>query len=272
MDCNNKVSVIIANYNNATYLDECINSVLSQTYSNVEIVIVDDCSTDCSRSKITEMAKRYENIIPVFNEKNVGVSATRDIGIKESTGKFVTTLDADDFYINKNKIASELKAFFDYLQIKNQYPVVYSDIIRVDENSYRRSQENNVEFNELNKKNFLNRKCFIPRDMLFLKQMYFYVGGFDPQFKMYEDWDLKIRLISQYPFVYSDTEGTAYRFNSTGLSRKKRKIHNYWQYKVLEKNLSKMSNYKKLVSYYYFVRRILISALKSRAKVFLNKN
>lgn len=92
-----EVSVIIPIYNKETRLSQSIESVLRQTYKNFELILLNDGSTDSS----TEIIKKYENIdsrIVFINQKNIGVSASRNKGIEVAKGKYVTFLDADDLW------------------------------------------------------------------------------------------------------------------------------------------------------------------------------
>ena len=89
-------SIIIPVYNSEKYLFQCIQSVLNQKYSNVEIIIVDDCSTDKSLTIIRSFAKRYNNIKIICNKKNEGVSVCRNKGISNAVGKYIIFLDSDD--------------------------------------------------------------------------------------------------------------------------------------------------------------------------------
>lgn len=92
-----KVSIIIPVYNNAPYLDECLDSVIRQTVNDIEIICVNDASTDNS----LEILKKYEKLdkrIKVINlEKNGGVSNARNIALDNINGKYVCFLDSDDF-------------------------------------------------------------------------------------------------------------------------------------------------------------------------------
>ena len=91
-----KVSVIIPVYNVEKYLEECIQSVLKQTYKNLEIILVDDGSKDNSGNICDEYAKRDERI-KVIHKKNGGLSDARNAGIDICTGEYIAFLDSDDF-------------------------------------------------------------------------------------------------------------------------------------------------------------------------------
>ena len=86
---NNLVSIITPSYNSSKFIEDCINSVTSQTYKEWEMIIVDDCSTDDSRKVITKYAKKDNRIKVILLKENVGAATARNIAIKESEGKYI---------------------------------------------------------------------------------------------------------------------------------------------------------------------------------------
>ncbi len=91
----NKISLIVPVYNVEKYLKKCIESILKQTYENLEILLIDDGSTDKS-PKICDDYAQKDSRIKVFHKENEGLSATRNLGIKLSTGEFIAFIDSDD--------------------------------------------------------------------------------------------------------------------------------------------------------------------------------
>ena len=91
------ISVILPVYNNVQYLEECINSVLAEKNLSIEIVAVDDGSTDGSGQILDDYAKKYENI-KVFHQGNSGVSVARNLGLEKAEGEYICYLDSDDHY------------------------------------------------------------------------------------------------------------------------------------------------------------------------------
>src|SRR5215204_4807622 len=89
------VSVIIPNYNYAQYLTQTLDSVLSQTYPHVEIIVVDDGSTDGSQ----EVLRNYTDRVTWFQQRREGVSVARNRGVQESHGQLIAFLDADDVWL-----------------------------------------------------------------------------------------------------------------------------------------------------------------------------
>lgn len=96
MNDNVDISIILPVYNVITYLDECVNSILKQSISNFELIIVDDGSTDGSQ----DLCDKYSEVderIHVIHQKNAGLSAARNVGLKHANGKYITFIDSDDF-------------------------------------------------------------------------------------------------------------------------------------------------------------------------------
>lgn len=91
-----KVSVIIPAYNAGLYLEKCVESILNQTYSNVEVIIINDGSNDMT-GEIADRLKNKDDRVVVIHNQNKGVSASRNDGLQKSTGDYVVFVDADDF-------------------------------------------------------------------------------------------------------------------------------------------------------------------------------
>ena len=117
---NNLVSIITPSYNSSKFIEECVNSVVSQTFQNWEMIIIDDYSNDNSRDIISELSEKDERIKYIFLEENVGAAEARNVAIKQSKGKYIAFLDSDDiwnlkisrlFFINNYSKASNNSIF-----------------------------------------------------------------------------------------------------------------------------------------------------------------
>ena len=109
---NSLVSIIIPSYNSEKYIYECVKSIIEQSYSNLEIIIVDDGSTDSSY-KICEELGFSDNRIKLLHQKNMGVSSARNRGIKNSKGDYIIFVDSDDF-VDLDFVESLLKLKKEY--------------------------------------------------------------------------------------------------------------------------------------------------------------
>ena len=94
-----KISIIVPVYNVEAYLERCVESILSQTYTNFELLLINDGSTDASGCLCDQLASTNENI-KVFHIENRGVSNARNLGIEQSRGEWLTFIDSDDFITN----------------------------------------------------------------------------------------------------------------------------------------------------------------------------
>lgn len=103
-----KVSVIVPIYNTEKYLDKCLNSIVNQTLDDIEIILINDGSTDSSKEIISKYKKDYKNII-VIDKQNGGIGKARNDGMKRATGEYITFVDSDD-YIHKNMF----KVYYEY--------------------------------------------------------------------------------------------------------------------------------------------------------------
>ena len=123
-----KISVITAVYNTEKYLRKCLDSLINQTYKNIEIIIVEDCSTDNSKEILNEY-KKYNNVKIIYNKKNSGLSYSRNIGLENATGKYIGYVDSDD-YIDLDFYEKMMNNI-----IKNKSDIVICDIKTVYENT-----------------------------------------------------------------------------------------------------------------------------------------
>ena len=90
-------SVVVPVYNVEPYLKKAVKSVLNQTFQNYEIILVNDCSTDNCKLICQEFATQYEQVSLINHEKNCGLSAARNTGMKYADGQYIWFMDSDDF-------------------------------------------------------------------------------------------------------------------------------------------------------------------------------
>ena len=94
-----KVSIITPSYNSSRYIEETIESVQKQTYSDWEMIIVDDCSTDDTCEIVENIIKRDNRIMLIKQNQNQGAGAARTLGMRKASGKYIAYLDADDIWL-----------------------------------------------------------------------------------------------------------------------------------------------------------------------------
>lgn len=151
-------SIIIPVFNCEKYILKCVNSILNQDNDNLEIILVDDGSTDKSRKICDDLSNEYQNVI-VIHKDNTGVSDSRNVGISIAKGKYILFSDADDYFENNyfkeiNKIISkysdiELINFAFYSDVNNEFDVISSDIIKYKSKYYKSKKELKRDFVDL---------------------------------------------------------------------------------------------------------------------------
>jgi glycosyltransferase involved in cell wall biosynthesis len=218
------VSVIIPTYNNAAFLSDAIDSILSQSYRDFEIIVVDDGSTDSTG----EILSRYAEKILAIRQENQGPAAARNRGIALAHGKYLSFLDADDLYLpDKLKIQTE------FLDAQAKIDLVYSDGWRFRATALSReaaltlSKTGEVQALCLEPQRYADH--LIPRNLfpihasLVRRCCVMDVGGFDETLTACEDWDLWYRIAERHSLAFLDARLVKYRVtpgsNSTDLLR-----------------------------------------------------
>ena len=244
------LSVIVANYNNDSYIKDCLESIMSQTYKNVEIVVSDDCSIDNSLEIINEYERKYPGIVKVISSSiNRGVARTRHEAILQAKGEYITTLDSDDYYYDDQKLEKEMELILQYKK-QDKDILAFSNIVLVkgDKTVIRVwGNSDNLKEGKIFD-DIITRSCMIPRDFIMKSEAYLEVGGYDFRFPIYEDWDLKIRLAKKYEFYYTGVNGTAYRRHGTGLSSPPIPKHIKLLKKIFKKNFNLTNKTRKKTS------------------------
>ena len=196
------VSIIIPTYNYGHFLRKAVDSVLSQTYPNIEMIVVDDGSTDDTAAIIGS----YGQHLTYLRQENRGASAARNLGICFSRGDYIAFLDADDRYRSNN-----IEKKIEFLQHHREYRWVYSDWVWIDENNQVKAlgseDRNTLAHLKASGDVFLWTlldKRLSTNVFLYEKEMVVQAEGFDERLTIREDYDLYLRLAHQHPIGYID--------------------------------------------------------------------
>jgi glycosyltransferase involved in cell wall biosynthesis len=235
-----RLSVIVANYNKERFIGECLESILNQTYKDLEIIVSDDASTDNSPAIIREYEKKYPGVVKgIFSPNNRGVAQNRHEAILQAKSEYITTLDSDDYYYDAQKLEKEMALISHNKKEKSKDIIAFSNIMLVRGDKtliHVWGNPGNIKEGKVLYE-IITRTCMIPRDFIMKREAYFEVGGYDKRFAIYEDWDLKIRLAAKYEFYFTGINGTAYRRHGTGLSSIPVSRNMKWLKKVFKKNV-----------------------------------
>ena len=205
-------SIIIANYNNGQYLQECLDSIFAQTYTNWEIILVDDCSTDNSHDlyKGIESDKRIKIL---FNETNRGVGYTKRKAVDNSSGQYVGIVDPDD-KLTPEAIGLVINEFKNSIDIA----IVYTNHFICDKDLNIISISNNNGKIPEGKSQLSYNGPKIGHFWAFDKNKYLLTDGINPKLKRAEDQDILYQLEEKGSVIYLDVPAYYYRYHSNSLS------------------------------------------------------
>lgn len=192
------VSIVIPVYNGSNYMREAIDSALAQTYPHIEVIVVNDGSTD----NTDEIAKSYGNKIRYFSKENGGVSTALNLAIENMKGEYFSWLSHDDMYLPE-KIESQINIL---KNLEDKTTVIYSGYKYIDENSNVLDEvkfENRFALSELNKPLFSLFHEQLSGCTLLIHVSHFQrVGRFDTSLKTTQDYDLWFRILRNGTICY----------------------------------------------------------------------
>lgn len=205
------VSVIIPNYNYADYLREAIASVLAQTYENIEIIVVDDGSSDNSRATIESYGEKVTGIF----QQNQGVSATRNNGVKASRGEYIAFLDADDVWLPR-KIELQMAKFAAVPTLGMVHVAV--DEVDSDGNVLAKKR-NGLDGRRTPDFFMLTIECVYGggSGIILPRRIFDEAGGFDTRLSTSADWDLFCRISERYEVAFVEEVLLRYRVHNSNM-------------------------------------------------------
>ena len=180
---NDKVSIVLPSYNGSDMIENSIESILKQSYSNWELILVDDCSNDSTGIIIDRYADRDERIIAIHNEVNRKLPQSLNIGFSRSTGVFRTWTSDDNAYHR-----DALEKMVDYLAANNDLDMVYADMNIVDSEGHFLSRSEREEPEMLRFINIVGA-CFLYKTSIATQ-----VGDYDPGVFLAEDYEYWLRI------------------------------------------------------------------------------
>lgn len=222
--CYPLVSVIVPAYNHEKYINDCLQSIVNQTYNNIELIIINDGSTDNTENVIkTFMAENTEFNIKFISKNNEGICKTLNKGLKMASGKYISFLASDDKWEPKK---TEIQVAF--MEKNNNIGLVFSDawFIRFQDKTDLRWSDYKKNLNGYFKNCIQNTEMYtllltkplIPALTVMVRSQIFEdVGMFDEKL-IFEDDDMWLRIARKYPLAYINEPLALYRIHSSNIS------------------------------------------------------
>ena len=240
-------SVIIPTYNRKEKLKEAVFSVFKQSFSDFELIIIDDGSQDKTSELLVQLAKKYENFSFYFQEHK-GVSAARNWGVQKAKSDWICFLDSDDLW-------DESKLFYQKEYIKENPKIC---IFQTKEHWIRKGKLVNPPLKHQKKEgNIFSdalRQCFItPSSVCIKKKIFLDYKGFDENLLACEDYDLWIRISAHYPVglikkkLLTRFEGHSDQLSHAFVAMDKFRIYSLWKNIYVENIFSEEQTEKMLL-------------------------
>lgn len=247
------ISIILPVYNCEKHICDSINSVLKQNYHNFELIIINDGSSD---NTISEILKFKDNRIKFINNKvNFGLQKTLNTGILASAGKYIARIDADDSWLNKDKLKNQIS----FLESNQDYILIGTGAICINEEGkylYKYLKPEND--NEI-RKTIIGYNCFIHSSVVFKKEAAISVGMYSEnnQTKHAEDYDLWLKLGKIGKLYNLQSFDINYMINSESISNRNR-------IEQLKKTIQIANKYK-----YFYSKNILINLTRNYIRLIM---
>ena len=223
MSQNTLVSIICTCYNQERYVEEALQSVVNQSYGNIELIVIDDCSNDNSLHHIKNFLKERPDIVLIENKERIGLCKGFNTGLNISSGKYVIDLSGDDVLL-PSRVAMQVD-FFEKLE--DDFGVIYSNAEVVDTHgrhlSYSYGDRNGV-VKDMPPEGMIYKKLIentvvATQTMMMRRHVMDELGGYDEELA-YEDFDFWVRSSRKWKYAYQNEVLTRIRKTPGSLSTK----------------------------------------------------
>lgn len=223
-----RVTAIVASYNHAEYLKERMDSLVNQTWKDLEILVIDDCSTDNSLEVLRPYTK-YPQVKLIENQKNSGWVKVSNQGIEMATGEFIVFANCDDYckedqiekLVAPFSVHNNLCAVFSRNTMVDEKSNVIGDDFEGREKSFKKLCSKDTFISGLQMSKFLFHSCVIPNlsQVLIKTSALKEVNGLSLDFRACSDWDIFFKLAEKYDFYYLTEELNSFRQHKTTIRK-----------------------------------------------------
>lgn len=217
------VTIITPTYNRADFILQAVDSVLLQTYTNFEFLIVDDGSTDDTRDILQPV--QADSRVRYFHQDNQGQSVARNLALSEAKGEFVCFLDSDNYW-PAEKLEQQVELFSQH----PEYDVIYGDIVFIDENDHEVSRKNMRRYSGHIAKFMIRDNCVSMNTAMARRRCFDELGAMSGRRRVADDYDLWLRFSARFQFLYVPKFLAYYRVMDDQISSDKtRRFDSNWQ-------------------------------------------
>ena len=267
-----KVSVIIATHNRKEFLKDTVDSVLSQTFKDFELIIINDGSADGTE----ELIKAYtDKRIKYFYQKKQGQNGAKNAGLIKAQGEYISILDSDDIWL-----PTKLEKQVNILDQHHEIGLVYSGTLVIDENNNVTGKKPLLSYNgNVLDKLLMTNFIYNGSNALYRKDCILKAGIFDPEIPSMTDWGLYLKFAVHYKFYCVEEYLLKYRIHKENMSCDFKKyeksgfiiLDKIFNIKELDKKYFELKNRAYAFRYRYMGRRYFESGLNKESRNYLLK-
>lgn len=259
-----KVSIILPTYNGEKFISQSLDSVISQSYKDWELLVIDDGSKDNTSKIVNNYSRKEERIKYIKNEKNLGIQKTLNKGLKLAKGGYIARIDDDDIWSDKDKLKKQVE----FLDKNKEYVLVGTGTIVVDENRKELYRFLPPEKDKDIRNKMLYKNCFTHSSIMFKKDSALKFGGYseNKESRHIEDYDLWLKLGTVGKMYNISDYSTKFTAHSNSISSKNKLIQLRRNIKIIR---GYRDNYPKYCSsvvknYFKFVGYLIFKILPSQ--------
>jgi glycosyltransferase involved in cell wall biosynthesis len=215
---NPRVSIVIITFNREKYIHEAIQSILDQTFTDWEAIIIDDASEDNTEQIVKAYIDSNPKISYYKNEKNLGIAKTRNKGLDLARGEYIAPLDSDDVWLDKNKLKKQVE----FLDINPDYVLLGGGIMHIDAQSKPVKKVLFPVYDSVIRNIILQFNPFAQSTLLFRKGAALEVGGYSTEYKVADDYDLWLKMGMKHKFTNIPQVLSGYRIHGGNITKTKR--------------------------------------------------
>ncbi|NMC51671.1 glycosyltransferase family 2 protein [Candidatus Kuenenbacteria bacterium] len=210
-----KVSVLLSAYNAEKYLPEAIESILNQTFTDFEFIIINDASTDKTKEIIENYAKQDKRIRLIHNTYNLGLTKSLNVGIREAQGEYIVRLDADDL-----SAPERLARQYEFMEGNPKYALTGSWVKIIDENGQMLAKRQPPVETKLIKFHFIfGKPCIWHSSIFFRKDKIAKIGNYNEEYKYAQDLNLYVKLLKEEQITNVPEFLVSHRIHGNSLGR-----------------------------------------------------
>ena len=263
------VSVIVPAYNHEKYIIDCIKSVINQTYSNIQIIVINDGSTDSTERVIKEFINSTNSDINFISKRNEGICKTLNKGLNLAKGKYISFLASDDMFAPQ-VIEKEVK----FMENNKSIGLVYTDAYFINFNKITNKKYTDYKpiIKKCFKKGIQNKNIYevlltdniiLALSILIRKECFELLGPFDESIQ-FEDYDMWFRIAKEYPIGFIDEPLCYYRIHDMNFSNQNLLMYLRTTIRILRKQFGQEPLKNKHIKKTIILFKFFCTLLKNR--------